>query len=78
MIDLGGVNVNPSDLGVVGICILAVAAFMRGWIVRGKDRDEWREIALRSLKVSERTAGASEVAANALAALPDALELEDR
>jgi len=79
------VNGIPLDLlngvGVVSVCVLAVIAFTRGWVCSGRElrdaqaqRDEWQAIALRSLQVSERTTGASEVAASALAAIPDALE----
>lgn len=78
-------NEIPLDLldgvGVVGICVLAVVAFSRGWICSGrelraaeKQRDEWRSIALRSLNVGERHVIAAEIASDALAALPRALE----
>lgn len=73
-----------NGVGVIGMCVLAVAAFIRGWVVPGvwhrqivKDRDEWRVIALRALRVSERTTDASEVAAHALAALPEAVRERD-
>lgn len=79
---MDGIPLDLADgVGVVGICVLAVVAFARGWICSGrelkaveKQRDEWRAIALRSLTVTERTTDASEVAAHALAALPAALE----
>ena len=69
------------NVGVVGLCVLAVVAFARGWICSGrelrtieKQRDEWRSIALRSLNVNERHVVAAEIASDALAALPRALE----
>lgn len=67
--------------GVVGICVLIVVAYTRRWVVPGvthretqNERDEWRDIALRSLSVTERTTDATEVTAQALAALPTAVE----
>lgn len=74
-----------NGVGVIGLCVLAVVALARGWVIPGpwhreritaltSDRDEWRGIALRSLTVTERATDASEVAASALAALPEALE----
>lgn len=66
---------------VVSMCVFGLVAMMRGWVVPGPwhqdvrdERDEWRDIALRSLRVSERSVDASEVTAHALAALPEAIE----
>lgn len=81
----GAVSEIPLDLlngiGVVGLCVLAVMSFARGWICSGrelraieKQRDDWRSIALRSLNVNERNVAATEVASDALAALPRAFE----
>lgn len=70
-----------NGVGVVGMCVLIVVAYTRRWVVPGgelqdarKERDEWRDIALRSLSVTERTTDATEVTAHALAALPTAVE----
>jgi hypothetical protein len=46
-------------IGVVPLCVIAVYAFMRDWIVSGRrlrrvenDRDRWEAIALEAMRVS--------------------------
>lgn len=60
---------DPNKVGAVILLLLAVAAFVRGWIYPKyiydaqqaqivkleKERDEFKQIAMRSLEITERT-----------------------
>jgi len=54
--------VDPSSVGVVGLCVLFVLALGRGWIVTRReandirhDRDEWRtESRLKDAQLAEK------------------------
>ena len=62
-----------SRLGFAGLLIFILAGFQQGWwffgrervelaaalVAMEKDRDEWKAIALQSLRVGERAVGAS-------------------
>jgi len=54
--------VDPSSIGVVGLCVIFVVALARGWIVTRReandirhDRDEWRaESRLKDAQIVEQ------------------------
>lgn len=54
--------VDPSQIGVVGLCVLVMVALARGWLVTRReandirhDRDEWRsESRLKDVQLAEK------------------------
>ena len=62
-------------VGVIVMCALAVITDKLVWHKRlekaERERDEWRDLALRSIGVSERMAGPVEVVADVMRRLSD-------
>lgn len=67
-------TLSPTDIsslvqlgGTVGALMFLITAILKGWLVPGniyrrleKDRDEWKEIALTSIRAAERGVGVAE------------------
>lgn len=50
-----------NSAGVLGFALLVIVAFLRGWVHTSrefdgvvKDRDEWKELALRGTRIADR------------------------
>jgi hypothetical protein len=74
--DFAGIPWNVLDgIGVVGLCVLGLVAFSRGWVCTGRElreanrrADRWEEVALKSLGVADRTTVAAEITHDVLQA----------
>lgn len=72
-----------NGLGTVGLCVLAVVSFARGWVwTRAQvadlraDRDEWRRAAQELAPVVAQVLTEAETANRLLRAMPHAGEVE--
>ena len=61
MAELSGVLTFLNDAGLVGAAVIILVGLMRKWWVPGwfytsieKDKDEWKNIALRATGIAER------------------------